>query len=69
MFESIFVTSHLKYLLLYTKKELFSSFILLPEPWINITIDFDSITDTFQDIRYIGELRERWKEIKLLLRY
>ncbi|MBI4129784.1 hypothetical protein HY468_00555 [Candidatus Roizmanbacteria bacterium] len=38
--------------------------LVLPEPWTNITIDYNSITDTFQDVRYIGELRERWKEIK-----
>lgn len=38
----------------------------LPESWTNITIDFDAITDVFQDIRYIGELRLRWDKIKKL---
>lgn len=40
----------------------------LPEPWPNITMDFDSITNTFQDVRHVGELRQRWKEIKKLLK-
>jgi len=39
---------------------------LLPEPWTNITIDFDAITTAIQDVRYIGELRARWSEIKKL---
>ncbi|OGH14230.1 MAG: hypothetical protein A2687_05905 [Candidatus Levybacteria bacterium RIFCSPHIGHO2_01_FULL_38_26] len=39
---------------------------LLPEPRINITIDFSSIINAFQDLRYIGELRQRWNEIKKL---
>jgi len=39
---------------------------LLPEPWANITIDFESIIQTFQDAKYIGELRQRWNEIKKL---
>ena len=39
---------------------------LLPEPWTNITIDFEAIIRAFQDVRYIGELRQRWNEIKKL---
>ena len=38
----------------------------LPEPWANITLDFEAIIQAFQDIRYIGELRQRWNEIKKL---
>lgn len=40
--------------------------IMLPQPWINLTFDFTSIIHAFQDLRYIGELRERWNEIKKL---
>jgi hypothetical protein len=36
------------------------------QPWINITIDFASITQAFQDLRYIEELKQRWDEIKKL---
>jgi len=39
---------------------------MLPQPQISITIDFEGIIRTFQDIRYIGELRQRWEEIKKL---
>ena len=39
-------------------------FSWLPEPWTNIDIDFDVITASLQDVRCIGELRARWKEIK-----
>lgn len=39
---------------------------LLPQPWTNITIDFEAIICAFQDVRYIGELRQRWNEIKKL---
>lgn len=39
---------------------------LLPEPRISITIDFTAIIQAFQDLRYIGELRQRWDEIKKL---
>jgi|GEM_PF-6349425 len=38
----------------------------VPEPRINITIDFEAIYLAFQDLRYIGELRQRWNEIKKL---
>ena len=34
----------------------------LPSPWINIT----KIIQAFQNLVYIGELRERWNEIKKL---
>jgi hypothetical protein len=39
---------------------------LLPEPWTNIILDFEAIIKAFQDVRYIGELRQRWNEIKKL---
>jgi hypothetical protein len=39
---------------------------VLPEPWTNITIDFEAIIRAFQDVRYVGELRQRWIEIKKL---
>jgi hypothetical protein len=39
---------------------------VLPEPWANITIDFEAIIHAFQDVRYTGELRQRWNEIKKL---
>ena len=39
---------------------------MFPEPWTNITLDFEAIIKAFQDIRYIGELRQRWNEIKKL---
>lgn len=39
---------------------------IAPHPRINITIDFTSVIRTFQDLRYIGELRQRWEEIKKL---
>ncbi len=38
----------------------------LPEPWTNISIDFEAIIKAFQDLLYIGELRQRWNEIKKL---
>jgi hypothetical protein len=41
----------------------------LPRPWTNITVDFDSITDAFQNRIYIGQLRENWKEIKKVTNY
>jgi len=40
--------------------------LMLREPWINITVDFNAIIQAFQDLRYIGELRQRWDEIKKL---
>jgi hypothetical protein len=41
-------------------------FILLPRAEVNIAIDFTSIIQAFQDLRYIGELGQRWNEIKKL---
>lgn len=38
----------------------------LPAPKLNIVIDFDSIIQSFQNLLYIGELRQRWNEIKKL---
>jgi|GEM_PF-4629763 len=38
----------------------------LPLPRITLTIDFPSVIGAFQDMRYIGELRQRWSEIKML---
>lgn len=40
---------------------------LLPEPWANLTLDFEAILRALQDVRYIGELRQRWNEIKKLM--
>ena len=50
---------------------------MLPSPRINIQAkikageqykntedSYDRIIQAFQDVRYIGELRQRWKEIK-----
>jgi len=39
---------------------------LYSQPWINITFDLPSIIQAFQDLRYLGELRQRWEEIKKL---
>lgn len=39
---------------------------MLPEPRLIITINLASIIQAFQDLRYIGELRQRWEEIKKL---
>jgi len=36
------------------------------QPWITITFDFTPIIHAFQDLHYIGELRQRWDEIKKL---
>jgi hypothetical protein len=30
------------------------------------TVDFTRIIQAFQDLRYIGEMKQRWEEIKLL---
>ncbi len=40
---------------------------LLPAPKHPIPIDFDSILQAFQRVGYIGELKQRWLEIKRLL--
>ena len=42
---------------------------MLPKPRLSITIDFNAIIQIFQDLRYIGELRQRWNEIKKLQKY
>ena len=39
---------------------------VLPLPRLTLTLDFTSIIHSFQDLRYIGELRQRWEEIKKL---
>ena len=40
---------------------------LLPQPWITILENtFSSILQTFQNLSYIGEMRQRWEEIKRL---
>ncbi len=38
----------------------------LRDPRINITPDFNAIIHAFQDLHYMGELRQRWNEIKKL---
>lgn len=41
----------------------------LPKPNITIPVNqlnFDRIIQVFQDLRYIGEMRQRWEEIKRL---
>jgi len=41
----------------------------LPLPRINIIVnqaDFGRIIQAFQDLRWIGEMRQRWEEIKKL---
>jgi hypothetical protein len=35
-------------------------------PEIVITLDFTQIIDVFQNLRFIGELRQSWEEIKRL---
>ena len=59
------------YNLIYTKYNAgFITVILrnlwLPSPELIITPDLGSIVSAFQDLRYIGELRQRWNEIKKL---
>ena len=42
---------------------------LLPLPQITIMVNssqFTRIIQAFQDLRYIGEMRQRWEEIKKL---
>ena len=44
---------------------------LLPLPRHNIVVsqtNFDRIIQAFQDLRYIGEMRQRWGEIMNLLK-
>lgn len=40
--------------------------MVLPGPWINITASFEKIIQAFQNVAFVGELRERWSEIKKL---
>lgn len=43
--------------------------VWLPLPRLNTVvsqINFDRIIQAFQDLRYIGEMRQRWEEIKRL---
>lgn len=43
--------------------------IALPQPRINIIADelkLETIIQAFQNLSYIGELRQRWEEIKKL---
>ena len=39
---------------------------MLPELWINISANFEAIIQVFQNVLYMGELRQRWMEIKRL---
>jgi len=41
---------------------------LLPSPEININLNFNKVIETFQNLSYIGEMRQRWEEIKKLQR-
>ena len=40
----------------------------LPEPCDTILPDFDGIISAFQHVGYMGELKQRWSEIKKLQR-
>lgn len=43
--------------------------MVLPQPNINITLNqaqFGTIMQGFQNLSYIGEMRQRWSEIKKL---
>lgn len=39
---------------------------MLPAPKHPIPIDFDGILQAFQHVGYMGELKQRWLEIKRL---
>ena len=41
---------------------------MLPEPYDSIQQSFDAIIKVFENVSYIGELRQRWVEIKKLLK-
>lgn len=41
---------------------------VLPPPYVSIQQSFDAILKTFENVSYIGELRQRWLEIKKLLK-
>lgn len=36
----------------------------LPIPQLAIQIDFENIFNSFQNVMFMGELRQRWLEIK-----
>jgi hypothetical protein len=42
----------------------YNSSFFIPKPRLLITIDYTGIVQFFQDLRYIGEMRQRWNEIK-----
>ena len=42
--------------------------LVLPAPKHPIPIDFDGILQAFQHVGYMGELKQRWLEIKKLLK-
>ena len=44
------------------------SAIWLPAPYASIQQGFEAIIKTFENVSYIGELRQRWLEIKKLLK-
>jgi hypothetical protein len=41
---------------------------LLPAPELSIQQGFEAILKTFENVSYIGELRQRWVEIKKLMK-
>jgi len=41
---------------------------LLPAPYDSIQPSFEAIIKVFENVSYIGELRQRWVEIKKLLK-
>ena len=41
---------------------------MLPEPYVIIQQEFEAIMKVFENASYIGELRQRWVEIKKLLK-
>ena len=41
---------------------------MLPAPYASIQQGFEAILKTFEKVSYIGELRQRWVEIKKLLK-
>ncbi len=42
--------------------------MVLPALYASIQPSFDAILKTFENVSYIGELRQRWLEIKKLLK-
>ena len=39
---------------------------MLRAPRLIIPVDYTQVIKAFQDLRYIGEMRQRWEEIKKL---